>query len=372
MFFDAKPIYEMPEGIQTRWACAENVTGEKGGAAKSFGGRKGSAAFELNAGEKKLLAEEKNSSGTIRRMWVTIDDRSTEMLRGLKFEIYWDGSDIPAVCAPLGDFFGQGLGRMSAFESALFTNPEGRSLNCYIPMPFKKGMKVYITNDTKKHLQMFFYEIDYTIGDKHGNDILYFHAHWRRENPTTIQKDYEFLPKITGKGRFLGVNVGVIADTDRYFKTWWGEGECKIYLDGDKEFPTLSGTGTEDYIGTGWGQGQYSNMYQGCHLADEENYQYAFYRYHILDPVYFYQEIKVTMQQIGCMDQELRKKLLEAGRILVNGPERKIIDLSKDSGPIFERQDDWSSCAYFYFHKPSNELPVLPDLNSRVSGLLNK
>src|SRR4029079_5990915 len=107
------------------------------------------------------------------------------------------------------------------------------------------------------------------------------HAHFRRENPTTLQQDYELLPLVRGKGRFLGVNVGVQADKERYGTTWWGEGEVKVYLDGDTDLPTLCGTGTEDYIGTAWGQGRFAHLYQGCPVADGEAMAYCFYRYHI-------------------------------------------------------------------------------------------
>jgi hypothetical protein len=293
-------LFTMPKNIQTRWASPENWDGAKGAAGQANHGRKGSACFALTAGEQRVLAHAENTSGTVRRIWITINDRSPQMLRGLRLEMFWDGAERPAVSAPLGDFFGQGLGRCATFESALFSNPEGRSFNCCVPMPFRTGMKIVVTNESGADLPMFFYDVNYTLGDEHGPDTLYLHAHWRRERPTTLRRDYEFLPKVTGRGRFLGVNVGVIADVETYFNSWWGEGECKIYLDGDDALPTLCGTGTEDYIGSAWGQGQYAHLYQGCHIADRESMQYAFYRYHIPDPVFFHQDIRVTMHQIGC------------------------------------------------------------------------
>ena len=357
----ATSLFIMPEGVETRWASAENWKGEKGIAGQANGGRKGSPRFTLKAGEKKILAEVTGRSGVVRRIWATINDRSPEMLRGVRFCIYWDGADEPAVSAPIGDFFCHGLGRMTTFQSALFSSPEGRSFNCCVPMPFKTGMKVVVTNQTDKDLTAFYYDIDYTLGDKLGDNVLYFHAHYRRENPTRLQEDYQLLPRVVGCGRFLGVNIGVIADQQRYFKSWWGEGEVKIYLDGDDKFPTLCGTGTEDYIGTGWGQGRYANLYQGCHLADKENMQYCFYRFHIPDPVYFRKDIRVTMQQIGYGGANIKPLLRETGqRIYRAGPGLVEIDLSepgKQTGiGLFERQDDWSSCAYFYLDKPVNNL----------------
>ena len=120
----------------------------------------------------------------------------------------------------------------------------------------------------------------YTLGDKLDASTCYFHAHYRRENPTTLRKDFEILPRIKGRGRFLGCSLGVIADTEKYGKSWWGEGEVKMYIDGDTDHPTISGTGTEDYIATGWGQGQYSHLWHGCPFADGEGYRYGFYRLH--------------------------------------------------------------------------------------------
>jgi len=364
-------LHKIPAGIKTRWASAENFKGEKGQGGKANGGRKGSPCFPMKAGEKKVLADVTGTSGMVRRIWITIRDRSPEMLRGIRIDMYWDGADKPAVSVPIGDLFCHGLARMATFQNALFSSPEGRSFNCYIPMPFKTGMKIVATNECNKDLSMFFYDVDYTLGDEFDEDTLYFHAHWRRENPTTIQQDYELLPRVTGKGRYLGVNIGVIPDTKRYVRTWWGEGEVKIYLDGDDEYPTLCGTGTEDYIGTGWGQGQYANLYQGCHVADTEKFQYCFYRLHVPDPVYFREDCRVTMQQIGCYNPELRKQLGEIGDpIYIAGPGLVEENMSPDAPPhLFEREDDWSSCAYFYLDQPTSNLPELPPFEQRIAGM---
>lgn len=380
MINNAQPLYACPKHMKTRWASPENWTGEKGAAATVGKGRKGAPYFALPVGESRVLAEVTGTSGMIRRMWATLDVRGPEMLRGLKIEIFWDGAKTPAVSAPWGDFFGQGLGQCIQFDSALFSNPEGRSFNCSVPMPFRTGMKVVATNESVKPLNLFFFDIDYTLGDKHPEDMGYFHAHWRRESPTTIRQDFEFLPKVSGCGRFLGVNVSVIPDRHRYGWAWWGEGEFKAFIDGDKDQPTLCGTGTEDYIGTAWGQGQYAQLYQGCHLMYSDQFQYAFYRYHVNDPVYFQEDIRVCMQQIGCTDpagfarmQELGvKELFVAG--LNQSPERmerpiKIEELAKSASyTLFERQDDWASCAYFYLDKPENGLPPLQPAAERIAG----
>ena len=363
----ANTLYVLPDGIETRWASAENWAGEKGAGGKENWGRKGSPSFRLEPGMEKTLMEVSGTSGIVRRIWMTINRRTPETLRGIRIDMYWDAQSKSAVSAPLGDFFCHGLGRMAKFDSALFSSPEGKSFNCCIPMPFKNGAKIVVTNESETGVVMF-YDVDYTLGDKFGADSLYFHAHWRRENPTTLQKDCHLLPQVKGAGRFLGVNVGVIANTEEYFKSWWGEGEVKVYLDGDSDYPTLCGTGTEDYIGTGWGQGQYATLYQGCHLADSEKMQYCFYRWHIPDPIYFREDIRITIHQIGYAGANEANQMKEAGKTIYRaaGPDLKEVNLNADGNVgLFERQDDWSSCAYFYLDNPTSSLPELAPLDQR-------
>ncbi|HKG21724.1 MAG TPA: glycoside hydrolase family 172 protein, partial [Blastocatellia bacterium] len=223
-------------------------------------------------------------------------------------------------------------------------------------------------NESSDNLDELFYDVDYTVGDRHGANILYFHAHYRRENPTRLQKDYELLPRVEGRGRYLGTNIGVIVNRKTYHSTWWGEGEVKIYLDGDRDFPTLSGTGTEDYVGTAWGQGQFAHDFQGSPVADEKNLRWCFYRYHIPDPIYFYRDIRVTIQQIGYLAAHSRPPVAEAGtRLYRAGPGLVEMDMSKDGK--FEREDDWSSCTYFYLNRTENGLPSLDPVSKRTEGL---
>lgn len=385
MFFENGPLFLKPKGIETRWASLENPKAEKGKAAQSRGGRKGAAWSPLKSGESYVLAEEKGTSGTIRRIWATICgekdgipiiERDNKKLRGLRLDFYWDGSKKPAVSAPFGDFFGTGLGRVAPFQSIFFTNPEGKSFNCYIPMPFKKEMKMVITNESDEDIPSLYYDVDYTIGDNHSDDVLYFHAHYCRENPTTFQKDYHILPKISGNGRYLGCNIGVRCNKELYFDAWWGEGEIKVYLDGDTTHPTLCGTGVEDLIGTAWCQDRFDNLFQGCQIADHEMMEYCFYRYHVLDPIYFSKDIRITIQQIGYWWDSC-KGLFYYSDNPIYDREMKKIDFSKskelpnpdDTSPknrLFERQDDWSSCAYFYLDSPENELPEIDSVEKRI------
>jgi len=286
--------------------------------------------------------------------------------------MYWDGARTPAVSAPVGDFFGLGLARMVPFESALFSSPEGRSLVSVVPMPFRRGMKIVLTNEGDVDLPSIYYDVDYTIGDRHPPSTGYFHAYWHRERPTQPRRDYEILPRVTGRGRYLGANVGVIADKTRWLGTWWGEGEVKVFLDGDSTLPTLSGTGTEDYIGTAWGEGRFAHLNQGSPVSDEGAGRFAFYRYHVVDPVYFARDVRVTIQQIGYLgggatDRD-RLALVQAGRRLTRaGAGDEALDLSK--GGLFERADDWSSCSYFYLDRPENGLPALAPVGERVAEM---
>jgi hypothetical protein len=366
----AQSLYEMPAGVETRWASPENPNAVRGQGASANAGRKGAANFRLEAGESRTLAEVASGGGIVRRMWMTMLDRSPKMLRGLRISMYWDGARSAAVDAPLGDFFGVGLGRVVPFESALFSSPEGRSFNASVPMPFRKGMRIVLTNETDVDQPSVYYDVEFTLGDKLPPDALYFHAVFHRESPTRMQQDYELLPQVKGRGRYLGVNIGVIADK-RYGKNWWGEGEVKIYLDGDGKLPTLAGTGTEDYIGTGFGLGAYSHQFQGAPIADENDQRYAFYRYHVQDPVYFQREIRVTLQQIGFIwsNDGTPENPVEPP-IYSAGPGLRELDLKKlPKVNLFERTDDYSSCAYFYLDRPENGLAALAPVTDRLRNL---
>jgi hypothetical protein len=376
------PLFQYQD-IETRWNSFENPTSGKGTGAMENKGAKGHPYDILKAGETKVLLDVQGM-GIITRMWFTIQDRSPQMLRSLKIEMFWDGEVKPAVSAPFGDFFGNGLGRMVAHQNELFANPEGRSFNCFIPMPFKTAAKVVVTNEGSIDLNMLFYDIDFVKIKEWSDENLYFHCFWNRDTATTPGVDYTILPKIEGKGRFLGVNFGVIGNPV-YQKSWWGEGEVKMYLDGDGENPTLAGTGTEDYIGTAWGQGAFVNRYTGCLVADTENDQWTFYRYHIPDPIMFKTDLRVTIQAMGGNNKQKVIEMLDKGVLLipVSIQEGQVFQGLMDSVPPvdlksdklmtgwtnFYRSDDWSSTAYFYLDKPVNQLPELAKTEIRTYKL---
>ena len=366
-----EPLFSHPGSrIHSRWSSPENPRALAGSGGTVDGGRKGRPWVPLPNGTRLTLAEESGTSGTIRRIWMTIDNRSATVLRGLRVDFTWEDAATPAVSVPLGDFFCQTNGRMVAFENALFSSPEGRSFCCTVPMPFRNAMRLELVNESGVDVGMCFYDVDYTVGDPHGDDTLWFHGVFRRENPTTVRRDFEMLPKVEGRGRFLGSAIGVRTRRGAYGTTWWGEGEVKVYVDGDSELPTLCGTGTEDYIGTGWGQGAYAHQLQGCPLADTDQGHYGFYRLHIPDPVWFHQSARVTIQQIGWGSAEDRAVMRHRGTTpLRTGVVAHPWDTADDTGGLFERDDDWSVCSWFYLDAPVNGLGPLCPVEERIADL---
>lgn len=376
-------LFEFNDDIETRWSSPENKNAVKGQGGKENNTAKGHAFDSIPAGATYTLLDIKEQ-GIINRIWITIRDRSPQMLRGLKLEMYWDGADKPAVSVPFGDFFGVGLGQTTTFQNALFANAEGRSFNCFIPMPFKKGAKIQVVNESGLRQENIFFDIDYSLIKEWKDAYLYFHAYWQRDTATKLAQDFEILPQLEGKGRFLGTNVGVAANP-AYRKSWFGEGEIKIYLDDDKAYPTLNGTGTEDYIGTAWGQGKFINQYTGCSVADDSLLQWSFYRYHIPDPIVFRTGCRITMQQLGGDNTDSVAAYQREGTALIpvaNIDEKQqynyynkdsIVNLNNSSTPRgwtnFYRSDDVSAVAYFYLDKPVSNLKTLQPVAVRTAKL---
>ena len=387
-----KHLYKAaPENVHTRWASAENVQALKGKGGMSNKGAKGDAYTLIAPGERKVIFDQKGA-GMITRIWSGNSLlHNVENRRMVILEMFWDEADRPAVSIPFTDFFGIGLGLMGSFECDLFASPEGRSHNCFIPMPYRTAARVEVVNELEEIL-MFYYKIDFIQVPKHADDVMYFHAFWHRDIKTELGVDFEILPRVEGRGRYLGTNIGVIGDSV-YKGTWFGEGEVKIYLDGDSRYPTLVGTGTEDYIGSGWGQGEFANQFQGSLVSDKTHDIYTFYRYHIVDPVYFHKDCRVTIQQIG---NSQRKKLREmraddaefdvvwsyvardgmdaSKRYLVmeSPPKLEDDDFPDGVSTNFYRSDDVSATAYFYLDKPVNKLPEIQSEEERTRDMYEK
>ncbi|MCD2425560.1 DUF2961 domain-containing protein [Niabella pedocola] len=380
----AQPLYELQAaGTESRWISFENIRGEKGGAAKENKGAKGHSSEWIKPGASKVLMDY-SGAGIIHRIWMTVIDRSPAALRSIRIEMYWDNASTPAVSAPLGDFFGISLGLKTAFQSAAFSDPEGRSFNCYIPMPFKKHAKIVFINESKVN-QLLFYDVNFSALKQPVLQAGYFHAYWSTNKGATLGDDFAILPQIQGKGRFLGTNIGIITDKV-YGSTWFGEGEVKIYLDGDQQYPTLAGTGTEDYIGSAWNLGPFANLYQGAPIVDKVKGRFSFYRYHIPDPVFFNSSCKVTIQQMGGGGRDSIRAIIKAGgrarpvtvmtseRLIKIFEEQQYPDLfderfPKDEWTNFYRVDHYSATAYFYLDRPESKLPPLPPVAERIQGL---
>jgi hypothetical protein len=319
---------------------------------------------------------------------MTIEDRSPEALRGLRLDMFWDGAARPAVSVPLGDFFLHGAGEMVPMETALFASPEGRSFVSYSKMPFRKGARIVVANESGRPVNLIFFDVDYRRLANQPEDALYFHAWWSRERATTLGRDFRILPRIEGRGRFLGASVTVLTNP-AYRDTWWGEGEVKIAIDGDRpDRPTLVGTGTEDYIGTAWGQGAYINRFQGAPIATwEGGGRWTFYRFHIPDPIYFARGIEVSLQQMGGARKAIVLDLQKSGaplipvtidpgsranfqQLLTRQPPVPLSDPSLPDGHTnYYRSDDVSAVAYFYLDRPDGALPPIAPAAARLDAL---
>jgi hypothetical protein len=380
------PLYEYREGERPRWVSPENPTGAPGQGGRENRGAKGHAFETIPVGRSQVLADVEGP-GIVDRIWMTIEDRAPDALRGLRLEIYWDGAATPAVSVPLGDFFLHGAGEMVALETELLASPEGRSFVSYIPMPFRSRARIVVTNESPRQVNLIFYDINYRRLERPPEDMLYFHAWWSRERATALGRDFRILPRIRGRGRFLGTNVTVLTNP-AYRDTWWGEGEVKIYLNGDGDLPSLVGTGTEDYIGTAWGQGAYINRFQGAPIATwAGGGRWTFYRFHVPDPIYFSTGIEVALQQIGGARKAIVLDLQSAGaplipvtidpgsrtnfqQLLTRQPQVALSDPSLPDGHTnFYRSDDVAAVAYFYLDRRENGLPEIASAEERMAGI---
>jgi hypothetical protein len=357
------PLYDPT--IKSRAITAENMKGEKGRGGMAGGGRKGSPClWNFQAGQVYTFAEIEGP-GVIRHIWIATgaDGRlPPDIARNVILRFYWDGQETPSVEVPITDFFGVCHGRRVTHESEYTLTPDDKAFNCFFPMPFAKSARLTVCNENEEPVGVFFYQVDYTIGDAVTSDTPYFHAQFRRDLNTTLMEDFVILDGVKGKGRFLGANVGLV---DRFAKTgaWWGEGEVKIYLDGDTEFPTICGTGSEDYALSAWGLRSFDSMDAGAPLGQGKYISY--YRYHTKDPIYFSEDIKVTVQQLG-NDGQMEPADPEGplGEYIERG------EYYKDApGGNFERVDDMCATAYWYQTLPTQPFPPFPDKETRVANL---
>ncbi len=341
----AGQLYDLGTGLKSRSISFENPKGEPGQggqAASNLGvGRKGFPAKGIAPGETVELCNIKGP-GTINHIWMTggFRNKNAIALRSMVIRAYWENQEHPSIECPLGDFMGSAHAKVNSYQSAVHSTGINSALNIWLPMPFNKNARLTLTNEGDANISLF-YQVDYTINDRHPENFGRLHVCFRRENPTTLKKDFEILPERTGEGRFIGTVLGIRA----LESNWWGEGEVKIYMDGDTEFPTICGTGSEDYVCLSYGMQQTPFQYHGC--SWNQNSFISMYRWHIPDPIYWEKKCRIVIQQIGYSGQ-LRQE---------NKP------------PLYERQDDWSSATFWYEPVPSSPLPEFPDLKSRTADL---
>jgi len=343
MSVDLSNIY-LKRNAESRSLSAENPTGEKGkgamavpdgkGAARELGqGWKVRPCLTLQAGETATLMDNEGP-GIVRHMWFTFRE---EFYRDVIVRIYWDARETPSVEAPLGDFLCNSWAcRQNILALPINVNPTG-GMNIYFPMPFKQHARITVRNESPNELSGFFYTVNYTL-EEVPDDALSFHASWRRSNPLPYGEEYPILDGVKGRGQY----VGTFMAWQQNNAGWWGEGEIKMYIDGDKDFPTICGTGTEDYFGGAWSFGDdfsapYLGFRQAVKKSGEVGARMTMYRFHVQDPVFFASDLKVTMQALGWRSE---------GRFL----------------PL---QDDISSVAYWYQTLPQAPLPRLPNRNER-------
>lgn len=334
----------------TRSISPENFTGEKGngGRCEWERGTAKNAARDLGTGWKVnpyiviqpkeiTTIAEINGAGCIQHIWLT----PTGKWRNTILRIYWDGNEEPSVECPIGDFFCAGWNEYHQISSlAVCVNP-GSAFNCYWPMPFHKSCKMTLENRAEQSVNIY-YQIDYALMAV-PDDVAYFHAQFRRVNPLPYKEVYTILDGVHGKGHYVGTYLAWGVNNNG----WWGEGEIKFYMDGDTDFPTICGTGTEDYFCGSYNfenphshdhYEAFSTPYSGFHeiLRDElyrSQKRFGMYRWHIMDPIRFENDLKVTIQALGWREGERYLPL----------------------------QDDISSVAFWYQEALSTHFPELPD-----------
>ena len=305
---------------ESRSISPENFTGEKGQAGKATTGNGQHAASELGQGWKVspcvtikagttfTLADIKGP-GCIQQIWMT----PTGNWRRSILRFYWDDETNAAVECPVGDFFACGLGHYAQINSlAVCVNP-GSAFNCYWTMPFHKKARITLENQDTRDMVLY-YQVNFVL-QKVSKHAGYFHAQFRQEYPLKTKGLYTILDGVQGEGQYVGTYLTV----KTHDPGWWGEGEIKFYLDGDRDFPTICGTGTEDYFCGSYNfespdthkYQPFSTPYSGLIqvLPPDKTYEpeqsFGLYRWHIADPIHFKKDLKVTMQALGWKDQGL-------------------------------------------------------------------
>jgi hypothetical protein len=336
---------------KTRSISAENPTGEKGRGGMATEGTGASAARDLGRGWKvspSIHIQPESTAelaaiqgpGIIQHIWLTCHPQHW---RTLVLRVYWDGEPAPSIETPVGDFFCNGWCERSNVASLpIAVNPAG-GMNSYWPMPFRGSARVSMQNLGPEPVTLYF-QITYSL-EPVPEDAGYLHAQWRRDNPLPYKEVHTILDGVRGHGQYVGTYLAWGVNNTG----WWGEGEIKFYLDGDQEFPTICGTGTEDYFGGAWNfehprgeYGVFSTPFLGLSQVIRPDglyrsqQRFGMYRWHVMDPVRFEQDARVTIQALGW-------------RSGTAGGRRYL--------PL---QDDIASVGYWYQAEPHAPFPDLP------------
>jgi hypothetical protein len=328
---------------ETRSISAENPNGERAGGAKAkplpsspasqLGeGWKVRPAIDLPKGQTATLADVKGP-GVIQHIWITLTEKA---YRDCILRFYWDGETTPSVEVPVGDFFANAHGVRTSVNSLMVAvNPSG-GFNSYWPMPFRRQARITIENQGPQDIPWVFYQITYALEHVPG-EAAYFHASWRRSLTSRNRPEHILVDGIEGRGHYVGTFIA----WEQLSNGWWGEGEMKFFLDGDKDNPTICGTGTEDYFGGAWGFGDtFSTAFLGypLHLNKAGDIpKHSLYRWHVPDPIRFSTDLRVTIQALGWW------------------PNGKFQPLT----------DDISSVAYWYQTEPHKPFPAMPSREER-------
>jgi Protein of unknown function (DUF2961) len=337
---------------RTRSISAENFHGEKGRGGMATDGTGAHVARELGQGWKVspsvdvpahtiFTMAEIESMGAIQQIWLTLHP---DHWRRVILRIYWDGEETPSVEAPVGDFFCNGwLTRANVTSLAVAVNPAG-GFNSYWEMPFRKSARITLENQQDDKVTVY-YQVNYTLTEV-PDDVACFHAQWRRSNPLPYKAVHTLLDGVKGQGHYVGTYLAWGVNNNG----WWGEGEIKFYMDGDQDWPTICGTGTEDYFGGAWNfeqprgeYGVFSGPYTGLSQVIKPDglyrsqQRFGLYRWHIMDPIRFEQDLRVTIQALGW----------------------------RVNGPYLPLQDDIASTVFWYQSEPHTPFPQLPDRNYR-------
>jgi len=326
---------ENPTGEKGKGGMATEGTGAR--AARDLGrGWKISPSIDIAAGATYTVAEI-TGSGAIEHIWMTpAGNWRLSILR-----MYWDDEKDPSVEVPVGDFFAMGWGKYARISSLPVCVNPGSAFNSYWPMPFRHKARITIENLDEKAMTIY-YQVDYALSPV-PKDAAYFHAQFRRVNPLPYKQVYTIVDGVKGKGQYVGTYMawGV------HNNGWWGEGEIKFYMDGDRDFPTINGTGTEDYFNGSYDfenqekhqYEEFTSPYSGLVqvLKPDGLYQsqqrFGLYRWHIPDPVRFESELRVTIQALGW----------------------------RPGGKYLPLTDDIASVAFWYQTEPHAAFPKLPE-----------